>query len=142
MTNYDLIRQVHGVDVQIALTETDKWVREARETYYPRDKRCAAIGRALRRKAAGINQTEYEVLRDWPERGVAVTRNWSLALVFAPEVCRLPVRQHAAVAKLLDHGHLALYKPSRERENCFCIIARTAYGSSLIARRPAHVDAT
>ena len=52
-------------------------------------------------------------MADFPEHGIDLGF-WSRALTFAPAVCNLPVKRHAALVSLVRLGYLGLCIGTRD----------------------------
>ena len=113
MPNYDAIRLFHRVDTIYSDSETHRRLEEVRHPTYPNDPRCKAVVRAVNRKSDGMNATEQEVFAGFPEHGIDLGF-WSRALTFAPAVCNLPVKRHAALVSLVRLGYLGICVGNRD----------------------------
>ena len=88
-----------------ALPDDQEHSRRLREIETAPGKRAKTL--ATRKKSNTISETEYAVLRDFPEQGIELAasasggRQISTALVFADALYRLPVREHKAIVNLL-----------------------------------------
>lgn len=113
MPNYDAIRLVHRVDTIYSDSETHRRLEEVVYPTYPNDPRCKALARAVNRKSDSMNATEQALLASFPEHGINLGF-WSRALTFAPAVCTLPVKRHAAPVSLVRLGYLGICIGTRE----------------------------
>lgn len=88
-----------------ALPDDQEHSRRLREIETAPGKRAKTL--VVRKKSNTISETEYAVLRDFPEQGIELAarecgaRQISTALVFADALCRLPIREHKAIVNLL-----------------------------------------
>ena len=116
MPNYDAIRRVHRVDTCYSDSETHRRLQEVRDPVFPNDPRSKALARAVNRESYHMNDTEQAVLAEFPEHGIDLGF-WSRALTFAPAVCNLPVKRHAALASLVRLGWLGICIGTRDGQH-------------------------
>jgi hypothetical protein len=107
MPNYDAIWLIHRVHVIYSNSETHRRLLEVSSVPYPNDPRCRALGRSVNRKSNVLNNRECGFLNTFPEHGLDLGF-YANGLIFAPEVCRLSVRDHAALVGLVRFGYLGI----------------------------------
>lgn len=106
--DYKTVELFHQIRTAIySDTATHKRLREVREYPYHNDKMVKALTTVVQRKASGINDTEAALLREFPVQGIFL-KNYSNAMIFAPEMTRLPLKTHKAYVMLLREGYLGI----------------------------------
>ena len=113
MPDYNAIRLYHRVETVYSDSETHRRLQEVANVPYPNDPRCKALGRAVNRKSNGMNDTEQTALAVFPEQGIDLGYV-ARALIFAPAVCNLPLKQHAALVSLVRLGRLGICVGTRD----------------------------
>ena len=105
--DYNAVRLYHGVEAIYSDTITHRRLSEVRDCQYSRDKRCVSLRQTATRQSDGINNTEQQLLAAFPVQGISLGY-YSNALLFAPEVCRLPLRTHKAYIGLIRARYLGI----------------------------------
>lgn len=86
------------------LDNTRRRLAEVRTVVY-RSPRHSAIMKTLDRMAAKLNATERRILDKWEPLEIGYISN---PLRYADPLCWLPIRDHAAIVKLIQLGYLTV----------------------------------